>query len=108
VDRATISVAARIAPRVPFTLIILKEQHPEFTFNNADLLFVFGFIAQGPALVLMSYSPDLSMPPVGDDPVAEPRGAAGGRSSNIVISISIISVRREPPELQRSPANRNR
>ena len=32
------------------------------------------------------------MPRVGDDPVAEPRGAAGGRSSNI-----IISVRRERP-----------
>ncbi len=27
------------------------------------------------------------MPRVGDDPVAEPRGAAGGRSSNIIISV---------------------
>jgi hypothetical protein len=33
------------------------------------------------------------MPPVFDHPVAEPRGAAGGRSSNIII----ISVRRERP-----------
>jgi hypothetical protein len=30
----------------------------------------------------------------GDDPVAEPRSAAGGRSSNIIIII--ISVRRQP------------
>jgi len=37
---------------------------------------------------------DLSMPPIFDHPVAEPRGAAGGRSSNIII---IISVRRERP-----------
>jgi len=34
------------------------------------------------------------MPPIFDHPVAEPRGAAGGRSSNIII---IISVRRERP-----------
>ena len=32
------------------------------------------------------------MPPVFDHPVAEPRGAAGGRSSNT----NIISVRRQP------------
>jgi hypothetical protein len=29
-------------------------------------------------------TPDLSMPRLGDDPVAEPRCAAGGRSSNII------------------------
>jgi len=33
------------------------------------------------------------MPPVFDHPVAEPRGAAGGRSNNNII---IISVRRQP------------
>ena len=41
---------------------------------------------------MVNRAADLSMPRVFDDPVAEPRGAAGGRSNNI-----IISVRRDRP-----------